>query len=129
MKQWNIIIENSRTSEKTNRGLDLIKILEGGGNLHDDAARLPLRYGLMLLQVEVKVVTVTVLEHGAEAVGVNLEHIVQVDNARVLQRLVDVVLPQRVLNVVRLFVVLPVLVELVDLAGNVLLVLEIEVVF
>ena len=78
----------------------------------------------MLFEVKVEVVAVAVLEHGAERVGVDLEHVEQADDARVVQLLVDVVLAQRVLDVVGLLVVLPVLVQLVDLAGHVPLLLR-----
>ena len=69
---------------------------------------------------------ITVLEHGAEAVGVDLEDVEEVDDPRVRQVLVDIVLAEGVLDVVGLLVVLPVLVQLVDLAGNVALLLCVE---
>ena len=37
--------------------------------------------------MKVQVVSVAVFQNGAEAVGVNLEHVVQLNDARVLQRL------------------------------------------
>merc|ERR1719431_1524084 len=116
--RFEIIVNNGR--------FDLVEILEGGHNLHDDAPCLPLRNRLVLFQVKVKIVSITVLQNGAEAVGVYLEDVEQLDNASVLQCLVDVILPQSMLYVVCLFVVLPVLVELVNLAGHVPLLLHVE---
>ena len=62
---------------------------------------------------------VAVLEDCAEAVAVNLKDVVEFDNPGMFQRLVDVVLPESVLDVVGLLVVRPVLVELEDLTGNI----------
>ena len=76
-----------------------------------------------LFQVEVEIMSRAVLHHRAERVGVDLEGVVVLDDPRVVQRPVDVVLPQRVLDVVGLLVVLPVLVQLVDFAGDVPLLL------
>lgn len=45
---------------------DLIEVLEGVNNLHDDGAALFLRHKLVLLQVEVQVVALTVLQNCAE---------------------------------------------------------------
>lgn len=106
--------------------LDFVEILEGVYHLHDDTARLPLRYGLVLLQVEVEVVSVAVLEYCAEGVGVDLEDVVEPDHSWMVQLLVNVVLSERVLYVVGLLVVLPVLVQLVDLARHVPLLLQVE---
>ena len=64
-----------------------------------------------------------VLHHRAEGVGVDLEGVIVLDDARVVQGPVDVVLPQRVLDVVGLLVVLPVLVQLVNFTGDVPLLL------
>ncbi len=78
------------------RRFDFVQVLQRGGNLHDDGPRLPLAHSLVLLEVKVEVVAVAVLEHGAKGVGVDLEHVVQPHDPRVLERLVDVVLSQRV---------------------------------
>lgn len=72
---------------------DLVEVLERRDDLHDDTPRLSLRYRLVLLQVEVQVVAVAVLQHRAERVGVYLEHVVKLDDSRVVQRFVDIVLP------------------------------------
>ena len=45
---------------------DLVKILEGVDNLHYDGAALLLRHQLVLLQIEVKVVPLTILQNRAE---------------------------------------------------------------
>ena len=79
-----------------------------------------------LFEIEVEVVSITVLEHGAEGVGVDLEDVEEGDDAGVLKILVDVVFAERVLDVVGLLVVLPVLVQLMNLASDVALLLGIE---
>jgi len=80
----------------------------------------------VLLEKEVQVIALAVLEHGAERVRVNLKHVKELDNARMVQRLMDIVLPQRVLDVVGLLLVLPVLVQLVHLTRHVALLLQIK---
>ena len=94
--------------------------------MRDDGSRFPLANDLVLLEVKVQVVSVAVLEHRAERVGVNLEDVKEADNPRMVQLFVDVVLSKGVLDVVGLLVVLPVLVQLVDLAGHVALLLEVK---
>ena len=79
-----------------------------------------------LFEIEVEVVSITVLEHGAERVCVDLEDVEEGDNPRVLKVLVDVIFSERVLDVVGLLVVLPVLVQLMNLASHVTLLLGIE---
>ena len=69
---------------------------------------------------------ITVFKDSAEGIGVNLEDVEESDDPRVLEVLVDVVLTQRVLNVVGLLVVFPVLAELVDLAGDVPLLFHVK---
>ncbi len=103
-----------------------VQIAQSAHRLHDNRARLLLRYGLVLLEEEVEIVALAVLEHRAERVGVDFEHVEELDNARMVQGLVDVVLAQRMLYVVGLLLVLPVLVELVDLAGHVALLLDVK---
>jgi len=71
-------------------------------------------------------VAITVFEDSAEGIGIDLEDVEESDDPRVLEVLVDVVLTQRVLNVVGLLVILPVLAELVDLAGDVPLLLHVK---
>lgn len=75
--------------------LDLVEVLESRHHLHDNTSRLPLRYCLVLFKVEVQVMTIAILQYRTERVGVNLEHIVQLHNPRVVQRFVNVVFPQR----------------------------------
>lgn len=48
---------------------DLVEVLEGVDNLHDDGAALLLGHQLILLQVEVQVVAFAVLQHCAEPAG------------------------------------------------------------
>ena len=69
---------------------------------------------------------ITVFKDSAEGIGVNLEDVEESDDPRVLEVLVDVVLTQRVLNVVGLLVDFPVLAELVDLAGDVPLLFHVK---
>uniref|UniRef100_A0A182IS39 Uncharacterized protein n=1 Tax=Anopheles atroparvus TaxID=41427 RepID=A0A182IS39_ANOAO len=95
--------------------LDLVQILERRYDLRETD------------RVEVEIVPVAVLQHGAERVRVDLEHVVQLHHARVIQRLVDVVLPERVpsKNTERK-ARLTVFVELVHLARDVALLLQVE---
>ena len=79
-----------------------------------------------LFEIEVEVVSVAVLQDSAERVGVDFEDVVEVDYPWVLEVLVDVVLPEGVLDVVGLLLVFPVLVQLVDLASHVPLLLHVE---
>lgn len=103
--------------------LDFVQVFEGRHDLRDDRSRLPLANDLVLLEVKIEVVPVAVLEHRAERIGVYLEDVKEPDDTRVVQLLVNVVLPQGVLDVIGLLVVLPVLVQLVNLAGHVPLLL------
>lgn len=45
---------------------NLVEVLEGVDNLHDNRAALLLGHQLILLQVEVQVIALTVLQHCAE---------------------------------------------------------------
>lgn len=51
-----------------NGRVNLVEVLEGVDNLHDDRATLLLGHQLILLQVEVQVVAFAVLQNGAEPV-------------------------------------------------------------
>lgn len=108
------------------RWLDLVEIFERMHHLHNDRTCLAFGNALVLLEIKVQIMSITILEHRAERIGIDLEHIVQTHHARMVELLVDVVLAQRVLYVVSLLVILPVLVQLVNLAGNVALLLQIE---
>lgn len=55
---FKVVVDNGRS--------DLIEVLEGVYNLHDDGAALFLWHKLVLLQVEVQVVALTVLQNCAE---------------------------------------------------------------
>lgn len=77
------------------RWFDLVQVLERRDDLHHDRARLSLGNGLVLLQVEVEVVSVAVLQHRAEGVRIDLEHVVEFHHSRMVQRFMDVVFPQR----------------------------------
>ena len=70
--------------------------------------------------------TITVFEDSAEGISVDLKDVEEPDDSGMLKILVDVVLAQRVLDVVRLLVVLPVLAQLVDLARNVPLFFQVK---
>jgi len=50
----------------------------------------------MLLQIEVQIVAITVFEHCAKGIRIDLEDVVELDDPRMIQRLVDVVFPQSV---------------------------------
>ena len=70
---------------------------------------------LVVLEVRVQVAAPTQLQHGGKRVDVDLEDVQQADDARVAQRLVDVVLAHRVAHVGRLLGLVPGAVQLVDL--------------
>jgi hypothetical protein len=74
--------------------LDLVEVFEGRHNLHDNGPSLPLRNCLVLFQVEVEVMPITVLQHGAEGVSVNFKNIIQLDHSRMVQSFVDVIFSQ-----------------------------------
>lgn len=78
------------------RRLDFVEVLESRDDLHDDGARLALRYRLVLLQIEVEVMAVAVLEDRTKRVGIDLEDVVEFHDTRMVERLVDVVFPQGV---------------------------------
>jgi hypothetical protein len=65
--------------------------------------------------------TITVFKDSTEGIGINLKNVKKTNDAWMLKILVDVVLPQCMLDVVGLLIVLPVLAQLVDLARNVTL--------
>jgi len=88
--------------------LDLVEVFESRDNLHDDASRLLLWDSLVLFEKKVEIMDVTELENSAEAVATDLKDVLQSDDPGVVERLVDVVLPESVLDVVGLLVVRPV---------------------
>ncbi len=53
---------------------NLVEVLEGVDNLHDNGAALLLGHQLILLQVEVQIIAFTVLQHCAEPVRCNTAH-------------------------------------------------------
>lgn len=85
----------------------------------------PFADNLVLFQVEIQIVTVTVFEDGTKRVGVDLEHVKQPDDSRMVQLFVNIVLPQGVLDIIGFLVVLPVLVQLMDLTRHVPLLLQV----
>lgn len=86
----------------------------------------PFADNLVLFQIEIEIVAVAVLEDGAERVGVNLENVKQPHDSRMVQLLVNIVLPESVLDIIGLLVVLPVFVQLMDLASHVPLLLQMQ---
>lgn len=56
--RFEVVVDNGRS--------DLIEVLQGVNNLHDDGAALLLRHKLVLLQVEVQVIALAVLQDCAE---------------------------------------------------------------
>ena len=56
--RFKVVVDNGRS--------DLIEVLEGVNNLHDDGAALFLWHKLVLLQVEVQVIALAVLQDRAE---------------------------------------------------------------
>ena len=103
-----------------------VEVAQARDDLHDDRARVALGQRLHRLEVLVEVDAVTPLEHGRERVLVDLENVVQLDDARVLHVAVDRVLARGVLDVRRLALIRPVRVELVDLDGDALEPLQVE---
>ena len=79
-----------------------------------------------MFKVKVEVVTVTIFEYSTEGIGVDFKDIVEVDDPRMLKVLVNVVFSQGVLNVIRLLLVLPILVELMNLASDITLLTHVE---
>lgn len=75
-----------------NGWLDLVQILESMRYLHDDGSSFTLGNAFVLFQVKVQVVAITVLKDSAEGVGINLEDVIQTNNSRVFQLLVNVIL-------------------------------------
>ena len=73
------------------------------------------RTDLMVFEVRVQVAAPAQLQHGGEGVDVDLKDVQQADDARVAQRLVNVVLAHRVAHVGRLLGLVPGAVQLVDL--------------
>ena len=71
-----------------------IQVPEGAHRLHNNRPGLLFGYCLVLLQEKVQVVALAVLEDGAERIRVDLEHVKQLDNARVIKRLVNIVFSQ-----------------------------------
>lgn len=53
---------------------NLVEVLEGVDNLHDNRAALLLSHQLILLQVEVQIIAFTVLQHCAEPARGNTTH-------------------------------------------------------
>ena len=134
-------------------GFDLVQIFQSRNNLRDDRPTkvcsggkiqkfslkrfqqtiwihsyipgFPFADNLVLFQVEIQIVTVTVFEDGTKRVGVDLEHVKQPDDSRMVQLFVNIVLPQGVLDIIGFLVVLPVLVQLMDLTRHVPLLLQV----
>ena len=135
VRDLDVPVETVSADEKDIAGLqvivndgrfDLVEINESRHNLHDDACRLFLWNSFVLLEKKVEIVDIAEVEDSAEAVAADLEHVLEPDDPGVVERHVDVVLPEGVLHVVALFVVRPVRVELVQLAGHVLVLLQVE---
>ena len=63
--------------------------------------------------------TVTIFEYSTEGIGVDFKDIVEVDDSGMLKVLVNIVFSQSVLYVIRLFLIFPILVELMDLASDI----------
>jgi len=97
----------------------LAQIFQSADDLHDNAARLLLRNLLVLLEIEIQIVAVAVFQHRAERVIVDGEQIEEANDPWMIQPLMDVLLPHRMLHVVGLLILFPFLVDLVDLARDV----------
>jgi hypothetical protein len=65
--------------------------------------------------VVVEIIAITVLQYGTEALTIDLNGIVELYDVRVLEFLMDVILPQGMLDVVALTLLSPTVVEVVDL--------------
>lgn len=95
-----------------------VEVADGVDDLPDYHLGLSLGYSLVLLEVVGKVRPLAVLQNSAERVLVKLNGIKQLHNIGVSQNLVHIVLPHSVFDVVLLRIVIPVGVELMNLAGH-----------
>jgi hypothetical protein len=80
----------------------------------------------VLLQVEIKIISVTIFQHCTEGVVVDCEQVEEADNPWMVQWLVDVFLAHCVFDVVCLLVLLPVLVHLMYFAGDIAIFVQVE---
>lgn len=104
----------------------LVQVFQAAQNLRYDQLSFLLMNLLVLLQIEVQVRARAQLQYGAEAVVIDLHGIVLVHYSAVVQVLVNLVLSDGVLDVVVLDLLGPAVVEVVDLAGHLAAVLQIE---
>jgi hypothetical protein len=93
--------------------------------LHQNSSSFPFR-SKIFRPIRSMSLTVAVLKHGTEGVVVDLEDPEQAHDARVVQLLVDLVLPDRVPHVALLLLLAPVGVQLVQLARHVAVLHEIK---
>ena len=96
----------------------LVEILEAAEDLRHDQLGFLLRYLPILLEVEVQVWPRAQLKDRAEAVVVNFNRVKLADHTTMAQVFVDLVLTNRMLDVVVLDLLRPTVVEVVHLAGN-----------
>ena len=81
---------------------------------------------LVLLQVVVQVRPATELKYGAKTIMVDLYSVVVLNNAPVVQFLVDLVLAQRMLDVIVLDLITPTVIKMMNFASNFSAVLQVK---
>ena len=106
--------------------LGIGQILQTTQDLRDDELCLLFLDLLGLFEIVVEVRPTAQLQNGAETIVVDLNCIKMLHHASVVQLLVDLVFPEGMLYVVIFHLVIPTVVEVVDLAGNLAAVLQIE---
>ena len=103
-----------------------IQVLQPTQNLRNYELSLLLRDLSVLLQVKVEVRARAKLKNSAKAVVINLDGVKLFDDSPVVQILVDLVLPYCMLDVIVLDLLRPAVVEVVDFAGDLPTVFEVE---
>mmetsp|Transcript_13091 Transcript_13091/g.30280 ORF Transcript_13091/g.30280 Transcript_13091/m.30280 type:complete len:280 (-) Transcript_13091:548-1387(-) len=104
----------------------LVEVTQSRKHLHDDRTGLAFGEQALLFQELLEVPRVAVLQHRAEPVRRYLEDVEEADDAGVRQLLLDLVLARGVLHVVGSLLLRPRRIQLVDLARDLLEVLEVE---
>ena len=104
----------------------IVQVLEPREDLRNDQLGLLLIDLLILLQVVVEVRPAAQLQNRAKAVVVDLHRVVMPHHTPVRQLFMDLVLAQRMLDVVVLDLVTPAVIEVVDLAGDLATILQVK---
>jgi hypothetical protein len=104
----------------------LVEVLEARKDLADDQLGFLLLDLFVFLQVIVQVGPTAELEDCAETIVVDLHCVEVLHHPPVVQLFVDLILTQRVLNVVVFHLVAPAVVKVVDLASHFSVLFEVE---